>query len=256
MRVLAVVGLLVVLVELVVGFAFFAGYRWLGGWQPAVLLSAGVVLLMAVKWMGSLDLHYDSEAGRVTVRVTWWGAVTVTTKPEREIEVRILGIPWRRRLKAKAPEEPEAEEAEAAERERRREQKRRAMRESAAHWPEMIPALPAGLQLLSDLLCEAREIEVKVRAPTQNELADGIIAGVVGHRGVGPLDLQCSGKGERRVQVHYRIGLLRAALCGLYAGIQAGPSMLRARRRRKEREREEQEQEQNREARGEPKESE
>jgi hypothetical protein len=253
MRVLAVVALLVLVVELVVGFAFFAGYRWLGGWQPAVLLSAGVLLLMALKWMGSLDLHYDSEAGRVSIRVTWWGAVVLTTKPEREVEVRILGIPWRRRLKAKVPAEAELEEAE---RERRREQKHRAMRESAAHWPEMIPALPAGLQLLSDLLCEAREIEVKVRAPTQNELADGIIAGVVGHRGVGPLDLQCSGKGERRVQVHYRIGLLRAALCALYAGIQAGPSMLRARGRRKERAQGEQEQEQNTETRGEPKESE
>ena len=38
MRVLGVVALMVVLIKALLGFAFFAGYWWLGGWEAGLLL--------------------------------------------------------------------------------------------------------------------------------------------------------------------------------------------------------------------------
>ena len=116
----------------------------------------------------------------------------------------------------------------------RRERRAEALRKAGGDWEEIARLVPSGLQLVTELLCDARELQVKVQAPTGNDLADGVIAGIVGHRGVGPIDLRCIADSERRVQVHYHIGLCRAALGALYVAIQGLPWMLKRRAREKE----------------------
>lgn len=237
MRVLGVVALMVVLIEALLAFAFFAGYWWLGGWEAGLLLSGGVLLLLTAPWVGGLVVDYHSDGHRAQARLGWWGTLAFTAKPEREITIRILGIPWRKKLKAREPEE-KPDEVDEIERELRRQLRRErraeALRKAAGDWEEIARLLPSGLQLATDLLCDARELQVKVQAPTGNELADGVIAGIVGHRGVGPIDLRCTADTERRVQVHYHIGLCRAALGALYVAIQGLPWMLKRRAREKE----------------------
>ncbi len=242
MRVLGVVALMVVVIEALLGFAFFAGYWWLGGWEAGLLLSGGMLLLLTAPWVGGLVVDYDSDDHRTQARLGWWGALAFSGKPEREITIRIVGIPWHKKLKAREPEE-KPDEVDEIERELRRQLRRErraeALRKAGGDWEEIARLLPSGLQLVTELLCDARDLRVKVQAPTGNDLADGVIAGIVGHRGVGPIDLTCTADSERRVQVHYHIGLCRAALGALYVAVQGLPWMLKRRAREKEDEPEE-----------------
>jgi hypothetical protein len=74
--------------------------------------------------------------------------------------------------------------------------------------------------MLLDLLREAREVSVQVRAPSQNPYVDATIAGVVGRQRWGPFRLETAASGDRRIAVRYRIGLLRGFLTVLYAVVQ------------------------------------
>ena len=234
MRVLATVTVMVLLTEALLGFAFFAGYHWLGGWETGVVLSAALLLLILLPWLGALQAQYDSADCRTRVRLGWWGAVEFRGKEEREVTIRVLGIPWRKRLEARpahAEEQDEPEDQQAAEaRQMERGERRRRFREMAQqNFQEIARVTPAALQVLADMLWEAQEIRVEVNSPTGNDLADTAIAGVVAHRGLGPVDLKCSAQGERRVRVTYKIGMLRAVLTVFYLVAHAGPCSLMAR---------------------------
>jgi len=232
MRVLAVVTLLILLLEVALGLAFLAGYHWVGGWDMGVLFAAALLLLLLLPWIGTLEASYDSAAQRASARLSWWGAVRVQMKPQRELQLRVLGIPWRKRFEEKKPREAlESEEAVEPDRAEREQAPRRRAGRAGLGPDQMARLVPAALQALSDLLCEAREVKITVHSPTGSELADSALAAVVGHRGLGPLDLYCTTKGNRRVRVHYRIGMLRAGLAALYLAIQARPLELAARAR-------------------------
>jgi hypothetical protein len=208
MRVLVAVALIVLFVEAVVALACFAGWHWLGGWPWGAVLVAGVILLIVAPWIGELRVEFDSGTGRAKVRAGWWGAARFTQKPP-EMRGRVLGIPFR--LRARPPRERRAPPAEAKPAVARRKRPRA--------W-SIAQAVPAGLQLLLDLLVDAREVSVQVRAPSQNAYVDAGVAGVVGKREWGPFDVTVTGTGERRIAAQYRIGLFRAALAVLYAVVQ------------------------------------
>jgi len=226
MRVLATVALIVVLLEAVLALAFFVGYWWLGGWQPGLMLLGAALLLIVLPWVGNLEVDYDSDGHRTAVRLGWWGQVNLAMKPEREIRVRLLGIPWRKKMKAKETEEEQPEKPEP--RRRHRERARSLMRMSLENFEDIARILPLGLHALNEIIWEARQVKVEVQSPTGNKFADAAIAGVVGHRGLRMLDLNCKATGERRVHVRYQIALLRGVLSMLYVIIQGRPWRLAA----------------------------
>lgn len=222
MRVFAVAALILLLLEAVLLLAFLAGFYWLGGWLPGVLLCAVVFLLLLLPWLGDLVVHYESAAGRVAVRMSWWGHMTYQGKPDRELRIRVLGIPWRKRMEERKPKEKPDVEPEVAQEARRR-RRWGMMRWGRQNVEQLIRLLLTGLQAGHEMLCASKELRVRVGAPTQISYADQAIAGAVGRRRLGPLELRCAADGERRVTVHYRIGLLRAALTGLCVAAQAKP---------------------------------
>ena len=225
MRVLVALTVIVILSEVLLGLAFWAGYYLVGGWAGGVIFSGGLVLLVLLPWVGTLEANYDTEGHRLDMRLSWWGRLMVQRAPEPEVRAWALGIPWRKKLEAKGP--PEEAEAEHAEQEASADHHRGWRQQlGGMDLQDMTRLVPAALQALTDLLWEARELEVKVQAPTGNDLADTAIAAVVGHRGLGPLDLKCTGTGDRRVHTHFRIGMLRAGLALLYLAIQARPLQL------------------------------
>lgn len=219
------VALVLILLEVVLVLAFWGGWVWIGGWPGGVILLAGVSLLLALPWVGDLQIDYDTTTNETDLRLSWWGRLTLQTKPLRELRGRVLGIPWRRKLGAKE------RKARHKERERRAERGRKLLRWATGNFDPVVRALLAALQAAHELLWESRELTVYVQAPTQIEAADRIITGLVGARIVGPLDLRSAGKGERRVRVHYQIGLLRATLTLLYAFLQGRPRALAALRK-------------------------
>lgn len=219
MRVFSITVLLVVLVEVILGLAFWAGWAWIGGWPGGVFLLAVVFLLLLLPWIGDLELDYNSRAGQTKIRLGWWGHLTAQTRPGGEVRGRFFLIPWRKKPDKKKlkPEKAEEEERLA------REKARGIFRVGADNFEETVRLLLAGLQAGHELLWGARDLSVAVRAPTQIEPADRALAGVVGARKLGPVELDCTASGERQVQVHYQIGLLRAALIGLHLVLEGRP---------------------------------
>jgi len=224
-RVFTAVVIWVLLVELVLGLAFWAGTAWLGGWQMGMLMAGAVLLLMLLPWLGELSGSYDSKGNAAQLRIGWWGTFSFTQEPEQLIEVRVIGIPWRRKLKSKEEAEEEAKAAEATE----GEEKKPAAKKDKKKWrlgPENIAdatrAVFAALAGSTDLMWDAREIHCRVDAPTGQATADDVIARVWDHRGVGPVDLKATpGDGTRRVRARYRIGLFRAMIIMMIAVFQS-----------------------------------
>ena len=229
-RVLVAVTAIVVLFEALLALAFFVGYYWVGGWEAGLLLCAGLLLMILLPWLGSLEADYDTDGHRVSVRLSWWARLAAQSKPQREVKGRVLGIPWRKKLKtekvAEQTEEQELEEETRADQDGGWREQFRGMSVE-----DMTRLAPAALQALADLVWEAQELRLELHAPTGHGLADTVIAAVVGHRGLGPLDLQCTDTGDRRVRVRFRIGMLRAGLAVLYLAIQARPLHLALRSR-------------------------
>ncbi len=217
MRVLATVAVILIILEAVLALAFWGGWVWIGGWSGGVILLVSALLLLALPWIGDLHIHYDSVNNQTEVRLSWWGRLTLQTKPTREIRGRVFLIPWRRKLKKKAR---------VTRRECEPERGRKLVGWGTDKFYPVVRALLAVLQATHQLLWESREFSVYVQAPTQIEPADRTIAGLVGARTLGPLDFSCSGQGERRVRVHYQTGLLQGALTLLYMYLQGRPRAL------------------------------
>jgi hypothetical protein len=144
------------------------------------------------------------------MEMSWWGDVTYRWRPEGELRVRVLGIPWRKRMEEREPR-------------KKRRPRRGRMRLGRENAGQLVRVMVSGLQAGHEMLTEAEELSLEVAAPTQIDYADQAIAGVVGSRQLGPLGLSCTAHGERQFAVHYRIGLLRAALTGLYMAADARP---------------------------------
>jgi hypothetical protein len=79
----------------------------------------------------------------------------------------------------------------------------------------VIRLLLAALQAGHALLWGAKELQVKVQSPVQYEWADLALASIIRERKVGPVDLQYTASGKRRLRVHYRTAMLNAGLLGL-----------------------------------------
>jgi len=212
MRALLAVALILVLLEAVLAFACYAGYQWLGGGLGGTLLVAAVALALVAPWIGELRVAGDSAAGTLTARFAWWGSLSVHSRPPRELCVRFLCVPLR--FRAKPGKKPKIA------RRRKRAEKKPRGRVSAEAAARLAPA---ALQVLVDLLLEAREMSVHVQAPVQHPWADGVLAAAVGERRLGPVNLTVTGSGKRKVRLRYRIGLLRGTLILLYAALQGRP---------------------------------
>jgi len=228
-RVFTAVTLWVLAVELLLGLGFVLGYYWLGGWQMGLLVAGVVLLLLVLPWLGELQGEYDSRSGQLCARVGWWGRVRYHRGPPALIELRLCGIPWRRRLdragdakRAAAPAAPQAEPA----------PRRRTWQLPPERAGDLGRALWAALGAGHDLLWDARRVYVQIDAPTQHQTPDQILARVFGHRGLDPLELKLTADEQRRrVQVRYRVGLFRAAVTALCAACQARVWALRDLRR-------------------------
>jgi hypothetical protein len=212
MRVFVFVAIKLLLLEALLAFACYAGYYWLGGGWPGTLLVLAVAALIVAPWIGDLRVDFDSGAGKLRVGLAWWAAMQMSLKPPGEARFRVLFITWRSRGKAKP-------------RRRRRAQAARPSGLSgvAQNLGGLARLAVAGLQALLTLLTEAKELRVRAQGLTQIDAADRALSGLVGAREVGSLDLTLLGSGRRKVEVHYRIGLLRACLAAEYALLEGRP---------------------------------
>ena len=205
MRAIKLSCALLLLLETLLALAFLAGFLWCGGWRAGLLCSASLLVLVCLPWLGEFELDYDSGPGRLHVALGWWGRLTSEGKPATP-RLRLLGITFCPRRKKK-PSQPQA----APPLEKARE---------AAGWAgenleSVIRLLLAALQAGHELLWGAKELQVKVQSPVQCEWADLALASIVRERKVGPVDLQCTASGKRRIRVHYRTAMLNAGLLGL-----------------------------------------
>jgi hypothetical protein len=228
MRVVVAGALMMLLVEVLLGLAFWGGWAWPGGVAGGVTVAVVVALALALLVAGELHLSFDSRSGLIDVRAGWIARVTV--RPEaggggRVLRSRILFVSWTRRLDwwagrglGVAPR-----------------------RGSARDWlgavlrgaGPLVRVLTAAATALGDLVLDANELSLRVDAPTQIGPADRMLAGWIGVRHLGPAALEVAEGDERRFVVHYRIGLLRAALTLLAARVQGQPQQVaRAFRRR------------------------
>ncbi len=236
MRMAGAGALMLLVLEILLLLAFVAGSVWVGGWQGGVVLAAVILLLIALPWLGDLTVWLDSARPFARVRIGWWGAATFRgAKDPPELEVRILGIPIRRKItpstkrdtetvgKIETPEpgsDEEREMFEEMEREGPPEVQEKASTLQRV-WRQIDPqsvegfsrVATAGLKAATDLIWDAHEITISVMDPTEKPIVDGAIEQTFGRRGLGPLDLTFSANsGKRRILARYRIGLLRAAM--------------------------------------------
>jgi len=227
----AAVTLIILAIELVLALGFVAGLFWLGGWPGGLLIAGVALLLLVIGWAGELAVRFDSREPAAAVRVGWWGRVTLHTGADVSyVTVRVLGIPWRRRLEKKPGEEEadtrEAETVQEAAAEPRKETRGQGLlgqidAESIEGW---LRAALSGLATANDLLWSARELRVWIEGPIQRQAADRALERLFGRRAVGPADVEIvQGEGQRRVRIRYRIGLLRAALAGLQLMVDGRP---------------------------------
>ena len=245
MRVFTAVVVLVLAVEILLGLGFLAGGYWIGGWQGGLAIAGALLLLILLPWLGELGATYDSAGQLVEAKIGWWGRFSLRRTPKPEMTIRVLGIPWRRRLERRA--DRAGKTAAGAGKDQEKEEGARVQAPTGvaepkkprrrAPWSRVSPenihdtgrmvfaALAAG----NDLIWDAREVHLRVEAPTGQRLPDRIIAQVVGHRGVGPLDIVAGegasdpeGESRRRIQVRYRIGMFRAGAIALTMVAQGG----------------------------------
>lgn len=244
MRMAGAGALMLLVLEILLLLAFVAGSVWVGGWQGGVVLAAVILLLIALPWLGDLTVWLDSARPFARVRIGWWGAATFRgAKDPPELEVRILGIPIRRKITPstkrdtetvdnieETPEpgsDEEREMFEDTEREGRPEAQEKAIALQRV-WRQIDPqsvegfsrVATAGLKAATDLIWDAHEITISVMDPTEKPIVDAAIEQTFGRRELGPLDLTLSANsGERRILARYRIGLLRAAMSALQMAI-------------------------------------
>ncbi len=217
MRVLTAVALTLLLLEAVLAGACCAGYWWLGGGWGGTALVVAVVLLIVGPWLGDLCVDFDSRPAKLEVRVAWWAAMRMNLKTQ-EGRFRFLFISWRTQAKGRAKPKPKPAPTEA-EKPARLDRARTIGR----HAGGLTRMALAALQALFTLLGEARELRLRVQSPTEIDTLDRVLAGVVQSQEIGPLDLSLATGGKRRIEAHYRIGLLRAFLAAWYAYLEGRP---------------------------------
>ena len=205
-------GILLLLgVEILLGLAFWAGCAWLGGPVAGLLLAAVVLALMVLPWVGELRAEFDSQSRELKAKVSWWASARVSFTGEPELRLRVLGVPYRRKLRKRAPP-PVAAPVKKLTARKQKPAKRNPR--------DLIRFALAALLAAGELLSETEQVAVTVNAPAGIDAVDQIIAGVVGRRTLGPVDLQVLPEGNRRVRLRYRIALRTCLAAGLFVLIQ------------------------------------
>ena len=226
MRAIKLSCALLFLLEALLALAFLAGFFWCGGWRAGLLCSASLLVLICLPWLGDLELDYDSRPGRLRLVLGWWGLVT-SESSSTPPQLRLLGIrfrPKRRKPSAPSSEPPETPAETPAPFERARDSAGWA----SENFDSLVRLLLAALQASHELLWGAKELQLKVQSPVQYEWADLALAALIRERKVGPVDLQCTALGPRRIKVHYRAAMLNAALIALAFAADGRPRRLLA----------------------------
>jgi hypothetical protein len=217
MRAIKLSCVLLFLLEALLALAFLAGFLWWGGWRAGLLCSASLLVLICLPWLGDFELDYDSDPGRLRVTFGWWGLLVSEGKPATP-RFRLLGIAFRPRRKKK-PSQPKAASPPAPEQAAPATPTLERVCETAGWARENLDSvarlLLAALQAGHELLWGAKELQVRVQSPVQYGWADQALASIIGERTVGPVDLQCTASGQRRIRVHYRTAMLNAGLLSL-----------------------------------------
>ena len=241
MRMAGAVVLGTVIVQALLTAAFVLGFFWLGGWQWGLLFAGVLLLLIVLPWPGELKVVFDSKGPRAAVRIGWWGKASFRRGPDESMMViRILGIPFRRKMEekdeAEKPEEPQkpessdmpppkppgADEQMVAEPEASEAAKKKRPWWSRVKLPDAQTVegfsrmAGSALNASNEFIWGAEEIRVSVEDPVQRPLPDATLEQAFGSRAVGPVHVIITrADGERRVRGLYRIGLFRAAVAGL-----------------------------------------
>jgi hypothetical protein len=206
--------LLALLPEGILAFAMVAGIVWLGHVIYGFILVFGAALLMALPLLGDLVIDVNAPPQQVAVKIGWWGRLAYRGGEPAELRVRLLGIPYRRRM-VKKPRAPEHAKPKV-------DLKRWAL----ANKVNLSRLLLAGLQAGNESLWGSETISVTASGLTRIEIVDQIISGVIGHRVVGPIDIKAKPESERQVGIRYRIGLAQALFIGLFVALQGRPASL------------------------------
>ena len=206
MRAIKLSCALLLLLEALLALAFLAGFHWCGGWRAGLLCSASLFVLVCLPWIGDLEFDYDSGPNRLRLVLGWWGLFTSEGRSAAP-QVRLLGIAFRPRRKQ--PPSPPSEATAPLDR------AREAAGWAGENFDNLVRLLLAALQAGHELLWSAKELQVKVQAPVGYEWVDLALASIVRERKVGPMDLQCTAVGQRRVRVRYRTAMPNAALLAL-----------------------------------------
>jgi len=200
-RVFSASLLCLVILQVILALVFWAGYTWIGGVVPGALLTAAVLILIVLPWVGELTVVYDSRTQEMNVKAAWWGSARVRFADPRELRLRVCGLPYRRRL-AKAAQPVQGPTPNRAEWARQ-------------NLPGLLRFALAALQAANEITLATKQMTVTLNAPTQIDVLDQILAGVIGRRTLGPFTAQALPEGHRRVRVHYRVALRTVAAAGL-----------------------------------------
>jgi hypothetical protein len=213
-RLFVVPILLALLPEGVLAFAMVAGIVWLGNVVYGFILMFGAALLMALPLIGDLVIDVNAPPQQVAVKIGWWGRFAYREGEPAELRIRLLGIPYRRRI-MRRPRPP-----------KRAKPKVDLKMWAFANKINLSRLCLAGLQAGNESFWGSKTIAVTASGPTQIDVIDQIISGVIGHRMVGPIDIEAKPEGERAVHVTYRIGLAAAFFVGLFVVLQGRPAAL------------------------------
>ena len=226
MRALGAGVLLTLVVQVLLALAFWAGTSWLGRWLVwpwgGVVLAAAALGALAALFAGDLEVEFDSADRRLDLRLGW---VARITSREREDEVgritrtRILFVSWTRRTAQKPAPSRARRERGTGEPDEHSSWLTR-LRASAE---PLSRALTAAAPALHDLVWNSREISLRVESPTQIGIADRALAGILGNRRFGPLDIRFGTSDEHALVARYRVRLYRAAFTALAAFVQGRP---------------------------------
>jgi hypothetical protein len=226
-------ALLVLLIEALLGLAFWAGWAWLGslwgGMSGGLLMVAAVALVLTLALAVDLVADYDSDQGLVDVSVGWLGRFTLrrsTRGDGREIRTRVLFVSWTRAVRERASGRG-ADEASAA----RPDGPGDGATDEKPSWLDALReraeptsrAVTGVAPALHDLVWGARELSMTVQAPTQFQVADYALAGWFGRRRFGPVEIRVTAGSHRVLEAHYRIRLVRALLAAIAAWTQGQP---------------------------------